>query len=192
MLPTSLLCSLGQCEQDIGITDVACPTCILRRLPCYLNASMDIDTRTALVNALVYAPFSTALPLPFRVVLLGGLGILAWAVNLHLLHLLGIDTAFALDFRIHDKGRPQLAHPSTLYGPIYRIFFAYAAWAFTGWVVFRVACAGNMDSMDDFKIIAVVTLSGIIFGVLMPFNAVSLRERRAFCSCVLPQRDSSC
>ncbi|KZV81617.1 EXS-domain-containing protein [Exidia glandulosa HHB12029] len=145
---------------------------------------MDIDTRTALVNALVYAPFSTALPLPFRVALLGGLGILAWALNLHLLHLLGIDTAFALDFRIYDKGYHQLAHPSTLYGPVYRVFFAYSAWTFGGWVVFRVACAGDMDSMDSYKIIAVITLAGLLFGLLMPFNAVSLRERRAFCGAV--------
>ncbi|EJD52864.1 EXS-domain-containing protein [Auricularia subglabra TFB-10046 SS5] len=145
---------------------------------------MDIDTRTALVNALVYAPFSAALPLPFRVMMLGGIGILAWATNLHLLHLLGIDTGLALDFRIQDKGRSTPAHPSKLYAPVYRIFFAYSAWVVAGWVLFRVACAGNTDAVDSYKFIAVFTVMGLVAGLLMPVNAVSLRERISFCTAV--------
>ncbi|KAH7108518.1 EXS-domain-containing protein [Auriculariales sp. MPI-PUGE-AT-0066] len=139
---------------------------------------MDIDTRTALVNALVYAPFSTALPLPFRVILLGGSGLLAWATNLHFLYLLGIDTSFALDFRIADKS--AFAHPATLHGPIYRLFVAYSAWAFTGWVFFRAVTAGGQDSLDGWKPVPTIVLIGILIAVFIPFNVLSLRERVAF------------
>ena len=41
--------------------------------------------------------FSTAYPLPFRVLTLIGLEILLWAINLHVLTSLGIDAAGALD-----------------------------------------------------------------------------------------------
>jgi len=141
---------------------------------------MDIDTRTALVHALVYAPFSTALPLPFRVLLLGGFGLLAWATNLHFLYLLGIDTSFALDFRIQDK--TSYAHPGSVYAPIYRLFVAYSAWAFTGWVFFRAVTTGvgGADNIDDWKSIPVLLFAGVIVALFLPFNVLSLRERVAF------------
>ena len=39
--------------------------------------------------------FSTSFPLPYRVLVLGAVGVLGWATNLHGLTLLGIDAASA-------------------------------------------------------------------------------------------------
>ena len=50
----------------------------------------------------IEAPFAASFPLPFRVLVLAGTGILCWATNLHGLHILGIDAAAALDIRPFD------------------------------------------------------------------------------------------
>lgn len=55
-------------------------------------------------NHLPLPEFSASFPLPFRVLFLIGLAIFLWATNLHVLHLLGLDTAYILDFR--DPGEP--------------------------------------------------------------------------------------
>ena len=41
----------------------------------------------------IEAPFAASFPLPYRVFVLSGLGILGWATNLHGLHALGIDAS---------------------------------------------------------------------------------------------------
>jgi hypothetical protein len=46
--------------------------------------------------------FSASFPLPFRVLFLVGLAILLWALNLHVLGLLGLDVSWVLDIRDSD------------------------------------------------------------------------------------------
>ncbi|WVF69765.1 hypothetical protein IAT40_004544 [Kwoniella sp. CBS 6097] len=53
--------------------------------------------------------FSSSFPLPFRVLFLIGLAQLLWAVNLHVLHLLGLDTSWILDLR----DEPDLVDPDS-------------------------------------------------------------------------------
>jgi hypothetical protein len=47
--------------------------------------------------------FSASFPLPFRVLTLLGFAILLWAINLHVLSALGLDTSRALDMTIKDE-----------------------------------------------------------------------------------------
>lgn len=60
-----------------------------------------LDLSSTLPPALL-ASFSEIFPLPFRILFLASLGVLAWGVNLHILSLLGIDTGQVLDVRIDD------------------------------------------------------------------------------------------
>ncbi|WVQ98093.1 hypothetical protein IAU59_005215 [Kwoniella sp. CBS 9459] len=53
--------------------------------------------------------FSSSFPLPFRVLFLIGLAQLLWAVNLHVLHWLGLDTSWILDLR----DEPNLVNPDS-------------------------------------------------------------------------------
>ncbi|ORY30353.1 EXS family-domain-containing protein [Naematelia encephala] len=77
---------------------------------------MDIDSPPApLADALpsshaqFHLPtFSKTFPLPFRVLFLVGLAQLLWAVNLHVLHLLNLDTAWILDIRDDNPDPPGL------------------------------------------------------------------------------------
>lgn len=72
---------------------------------------MDIDSPPAALpdpptshTHLINLPsFSSSFPLPFRVLFLVGLAQLLWASNLHILHLLGLDTSWILDFRDTDE-----------------------------------------------------------------------------------------
>ncbi|WVW78401.1 hypothetical protein I302_100355 [Kwoniella bestiolae CBS 10118] len=53
--------------------------------------------------------FSSSFPLPFRVLFLIGLAQLLWAVNLHVLHVLGLDISWILDLRDdHDPDPPPV------------------------------------------------------------------------------------
>ncbi|WVQ83274.1 hypothetical protein IAT38_005413 [Cryptococcus sp. DSM 104549] len=54
---------------------------------------------------------SASFPLPFRVLFLIGLAQLLWAINLHVLHLLGLDTSWILDLReVDPDGDPIGMH----------------------------------------------------------------------------------
>ncbi|KAJ6625470.1 EXS family-domain-containing protein [Mycena sp. CBHHK59/15] len=78
-------------------------------------------------------PVVLAFPLPFRVLALAGIGILAWATNLHGLDLLGVDVVTPMDLRIdanpsnshlppHLSGGPKHpATPSVIYTAVYRL-----------------------------------------------------------------------
>lgn len=59
---------------------------------------------------LLLPPLSASFPLPFRVLVLIGFAILLWGTNLHILHLLGIDAGWILDFR---DGPDELGLPKT-------------------------------------------------------------------------------
>jgi hypothetical protein len=78
--------------------------------------------------------FSARFPLPLRVLSLVTLGTFAFASNLHLLRLLGLDAAFILDLRLlHESGHTHI-HPSRLYPPIYHVALSYTAFTAAGWL----------------------------------------------------------
>ncbi|KAG9001459.1 hypothetical protein FRB90_011600, partial [Tulasnella sp. 427] len=143
---------------------------------------------------------SAFLPLPFRVLALVGLGILCWTTNLHFLHLLGIDTASVLETRT-DKiplstppsppttpagHRGRTRHPlqssasHTLYAPLYRVLFYYSAWVFSCYVIYNLSVKGDMQKMDQSRIIITLAAVGAVAGLFCPFNILAKRERDIF------------
>ncbi|KAF8608987.1 EXS-domain-containing protein [Ceratobasidium sp. AG-I] len=142
--------------------------------------------------------FHTSFPLPYRVLLLIGLGIFYWASNLHVLHLLGIDTVWVLDIR-RDKApssspptplptarTPDLPHDISsleavlLYKSIYKLFLAYGLWMGSGWACFHLITEGLSDNVDSYKLLPAFTVVGLVFGLVCPFNILMKRERFRF------------
>ena len=129
-------------------------------------------------------------PLPWRVALLTGVGILCWASNLQFLHLMGIDTAFVLD--MHSQINSQYSRPFSptsphfgtistnsgrLYHAIYKLFGVYSAWTVGCWLLFRALCGGDAAMMDHYKIVLEVWAMGVLATLACPFNVVRKRER---------------
>jgi hypothetical protein len=127
-----------------------------------------------------------------------GLGIFFWAANLHVLHLLGIDTLWVLDLR---RDKTQSSSPPTplptarspeipydlssleavsLYTSIYRLFVIYGLWVGAGWVYFRWVTGGVAETMDSYKLLPAVTAIGVVLGLVCPFDVVMRRERFRF------------
>ncbi|KAG9099237.1 hypothetical protein FS749_001744, partial [Ceratobasidium sp. UAMH 11750] len=142
--------------------------------------------------------FHTSFPLPYRVFLLIGLGIFFWATNLHVLHLLGIDTVWVLDLR-RDKlpaSSPPTPLPTTrttelpydissleavsLYKSVYKLLVSYGLWIGAGWACFRWMTGGVSKSVDAYKTLPAFTAAGIVFGLVCPFNVLMKRERYRF------------
>ncbi|KAG8691459.1 hypothetical protein FRC11_003464 [Ceratobasidium sp. 423] len=142
--------------------------------------------------------FHTSFPLPYRVFLLVGLGIFFWATNLHVLHLLSIDTIWVLDLR---RDKVQSSSPPTplptarqphipydlfsleainLYKSIYKICAVYGAWIGLGWLYFRLITAGDAEAMDMYKILPTLTGIGLIIGLVCPLDVLMKRERMRF------------
>ncbi|KAG1723602.1 EXS family-domain-containing protein [Suillus paluster] len=130
---------------------------------------------------------ATSFPLPFRVLFLIGLGILAWAINLHGLHLLGIDASSALELHsgrifLPTTSPPSRAHSSARvsYMPVYRLFMTYATWCFVGWSFFRLATHSNTILVDAFKYIPAVCSLGVLIALICPYEMCQKRERDLF------------
>lgn len=135
----------------------------------------------------IESPFASSFPLPFRVILLGGLGILCWATNIHGLHLLGIDLVEALEINSHDLplprlsiGRRSLLDPHGLASSSYRLFYAYALWGLASWSAFRYCTSAGPELVDVYKFIPTVTGLAIILALASPFNVFERRERHKF------------
>ena len=136
--------------------------------------------------------FSSAFPLPFRVLCLVGLGILGWATNLHGLHLWNIDAAGVLDLNTHDGYRLTSplpldrragwkgAHHGASARPVYRLFGAYAAWTVACWLVFRSATRGDVESVDGFKFVPALAALCVLTALVCPFDVLYKRERDRF------------
>ncbi|KAI0093207.1 EXS-domain-containing protein [Irpex rosettiformis] len=145
--------------------------------------------------------FSALFPLPFRVLFLGGLGILGWATNLHGLSLLGIDAAAALELNTHHQGQRQsgpdysgtestlptsragwkaMADPSSVYGPIYKLFLQYSLATLIGWLLYRHATHGDVELVDVFKFVPAVTMLILTMALVSPFDVLGKRERDHF------------
>ena len=149
--------------------------------------------------------FSVNFPLPFRVLFLGGLGILGWATNLHGLNALGIDAASALELSVHHphritngpsapdtplptarSGWKLVPHPATLYGPVYRLFLQYVTVAAFGWVCYRHATHEDVELVDVYKFIPGVLSLSLLMILVCPFDVFQKRERDKFLQYVSP------
>lgn len=163
---------------------------------------MDIDSPPTLPDSneppsshshLNLPTFSSSFPLPFRVLFLVGLAQLLWALNLHILHLLGLDTAWILDFRdtshetteINLNDERRLPSPSgrpesgKLYQPVYKLFLVYTAWVGSGWVLFRWITEGEAESMEEWRWFVGIIAIGAAVGALAPWEGVGEKERKA-------------
>lgn len=144
---------------------------------------------------------SAFLPLPFRVLSLVGLGIVCWTTNLHFLHLLGIDTSSVLETRT-DKiplstppspptpggNRARTRHPvhssssasHSPYVPLYRLLFCYNAWVLTCYALYNLSVKGDMQKMDQARVVITLAATGVVAGLFCPFNILAKRERDIF------------
>lgn len=140
-------------------------------------------------------PVILSFPLPFRVLVLAGLGILGWATNLHGLDLLGVDAVNALDLRVdvassnahihlpsHLSGSTAKhpAHPSVIYTAVYRLFSAYALWVFLSWAVFRYLTYGDILLVDAFGYIPAISALVVLLVLVCPIDALYKHERDKF------------
>lgn len=150
---------------------------------------------------------SAFIPLPFRALALVGVGLLCWATNLHILHLLGIDVATVLETRsqkipLSTPSSPPHGSPSespiplapaysphtiassssstALYPAIYRLFVIYAAWVLITYVAFKMAINGDMRLMNRSRGIVTLASVGVVVGLFCPFNILQKRERDTF------------
>ncbi|KAJ7703034.1 EXS family-domain-containing protein [Mycena rosella] len=130
-------------------------------------------------------------PLPFRVLVLAGLGILGWATNLHGLDLLGVDAVAAMDLRVDAPASSHLpphlsagskppSHPSVIYTAVYRLGAAYSVWCFFSWATFRYLTYGNMRLVDAFGYIPAISALVALLVLILPVDAFYKRERDKF------------
>lgn len=156
------------------------------------EGSDDLDALAALSS--VSISLSASFPLPFRILVLVSLGAFCWALNLHVLHLMGIDTAVVLDIRSSLNPNEHI-HPSTLYPPVYQLAACLAVWTGACWILgFQVLAGGNGESAVG-KTVAVFSLllaAGLLFlpadrlkktERMLLIRSVALAETRSFMSC---------
>ncbi|KAH8828542.1 EXS family-domain-containing protein [Flagelloscypha sp. PMI_526] len=137
-------------------------------------------------------PWSLALPLPFRVQAVIGLGMLCWATNLHGLDYMNIDVVGAMDLHLEPSHPPiHLPHhrntafrprPSaeSLYRSTYRLFVIYTAWCFSSWALFRLVTHNDPSRADAFGFIPCVSTLVILLCLISPFSLFERRERDKF------------
>jgi hypothetical protein len=137
-------------------------------------------------------------PLPFRVLFLLSSGVLAWATNLHGLHLHAIDGSSVLRLdrsslpTIRSSGSKQAARPPSSYLPVYRLFSYCAAWCLCIWLMYRYSTTNHVEYVDVFKYLPAVGVLGLVIGLVCPFDVLELREREKFLLCVLFSAVSLC
>jgi hypothetical protein len=160
-----------------------------------MEESVPHATHHGHTHLLELPPLSASFPLPFRVLTLLGFAILLWATNLHILHLLGINVPKVLDFRDKDpveeggdvfsdnprgmeedtvgRGESSKAHI-----PVYKLAGVYTAFVSCGWLVFRVATGGEVESMEEWRGLVGLVMLGAFIGALAPWRGIGERERR--------------
>ena len=153
--------------------------------------------------------FSAIFPLPYRVLSLAGLGILAWAVNLHGLHLAGIDAATALDLdprrtragltnrsssplpTVSSSGWKHVSAHDSYHVHVYKLFFQYFAFVTVSWLLYRNAAHGDLGLVDVFKYIPAVTALVLLVLLISPFDIFQKHERDRFFRYVIVPRMQS-
>ncbi|KAJ7594317.1 EXS family-domain-containing protein [Mycena floridula] len=141
-------------------------------------------------------------PLPFRVLVLCGLGILGWATNLHGLSWFGVDFVHAMDLRELHQKPPSLRRQNSFrnspeipnfYKSVYRLFAVYSVWCTAAWLVYRLATHGNSVLVDTFGFIPGLTALVCLLSLLCPFNIIERPQRakflRALQRCLFLSRD---
>lgn len=154
--------------------------------------------------------FSAIFPLPYRVLSLAGLGILAWAVNLHGLHLAGIDAARALDLDPHRarntltnrspsplptvsrSGWKHVSATDSYHVHVYKLFLQYSVCVTISWLIYRNATNGDVGLVDVFKYIPAVTALVLLVLLICPFDLFQKHERDRFFRCVIPIMARNC
>ncbi|KAL7417724.1 EXS family-domain-containing protein [Mrakia frigida] len=153
--------------------------------------------------------FSTSFPLPYRVLFLVFFGSFLWALNLHILNSLGIDTSWILGIRRRDayasplvlssddgdndgeehelgllgegEGGSAWAKGRDVYQAVYGLVGAFGGWSLMGWLVFRWLSGGEEEEeMDKWRGLPFLTALGVVVGVGMPYGGLWKKERRGF------------
>jgi len=130
-------------------------------------------------------------PLPFRVLFLLSSGVLAWATNLHGLHLHAIDGSSVLHpdrsalSTTPSPGFKHVVQSSLPHRPVYRLFFHCAAWCLSIWIIYRYSTLHHVEYVDVFKYLPGVGTLGLVIGLVCPFDVLELHEREKFLSCVV-------
>ncbi|TFK73893.1 EXS-domain-containing protein [Pluteus cervinus] len=136
--------------------------------------------------------FTVVFPLPYRVLVLTGLGILGWATNLHGLSLYGIDATTALGLRHNPQniyaslpaqrsiGFRQFSDLSMTYDTLYRLFSAYFLCCLTSWLCFRYATGGQIALLDAYSYIPGMTALAFIAALVCPYNILFKSDRDKF------------
>lgn len=131
-------------------------------------------------------------PLPFRVLFLISSGVLAWATNLHGLHLHAIDGPSVLRFdrpalaATRSPGLKNAIQPSLPHRPVYRLSFYCAAWCLSIWFIYRYLTLHHIEYVNVFKYLPAVGALGLVTGLVCPFDVLELREREKFLSYAFP------
>ncbi|KAF5326464.1 hypothetical protein D9611_000342 [Ephemerocybe angulata] len=130
------------------------------------------------------------LPLPYRIFLLLGLGILGWATNLHGLEALDVDVVAALDLRPDDAAShvrlPLSArdHPASAARSIiratYHVFLAYSAFCVGSWMMYRLGTKGDPLLVDTYGHVPLLTGIALVFLVWCPYDFFFKAERDKF------------
>jgi hypothetical protein len=134
---------------------------------------------------------NVVLPLPYRIFVLFGLGILGWASNLHLLDALDVDVVQALDLRTVEDNAPvrlpltQREHAGssrthTLIRTTYQVFLGYTAFCTASWMLFRFKTNGDPLLVDAYGHIPVITACFLFLIVLCPYDYFFKTERDKF------------
>ena len=130
-------------------------------------------------------------PLPFRVLFLLCSGVLAWATNLHGLHLHAIDSPSVLHLErtalptTLSPGPGRVVQKTLPHRPVYRLFFYCAAWSLSIWLIYRYSTLHHVEHVDVFKYLPAVGALGLVIGLVCPFDVLELREREKFLSSVV-------
>jgi EXS family len=124
-------------------------------------------------------------PLPYRIFLLTGLGILGWAINLQSLDAFGIDPIAAMDLRSDTKTtmHSPVSNRSkflTLYTSVYRISITYFTTCFLSWALYRLATRGDTSLVDSYGYIPSITAIVILLILVCPCNVFFKCEREKF------------
>ena len=148
----------------------------------------DPDSTEVLLSS-VSSTFSSHFPLPFRILVLVSCGILCWALNLHVLHLLGIDTGLILDIRnTSNTGEAAGAghasashvHPSKLYGGVYQLSGFYATWTAACWILgFQVLAGGDGNALTS-RVVSGFSIAMAIAFLLLPIDKLKKQARSMF------------
>jgi cytochrome c oxidase subunit IV len=135
--------------------------------------------------------YHLAFPVPYRTFFLIGLGILAWATNLHGLDAAGVDAVAAMDLRtdtnpsklmmpVHHSASFNHSKAIALYNSVYCLLFLYSTFCFLSWFFFRMVTHGDATLVDYYGYIPLITAITIFLILICPYNILLKTEREKF------------